>query len=66
MIRQIRKIQKENVVVKVVYDPDFDEYQVKLYTDGKLDDLATYFTSDLADAKGTADHMLSFKLANKE
>ena len=57
-LRKIQTFEKtvNDVAHKVVIyrDLEWDEFQCRLYEDGKLLDGATYFTNDKADAIGTA------------
>lgn len=39
---------------RVVYDDDYDEYRVCVWANGKRLSVADYYTSDRADAIGTA------------
>lgn len=44
-------------VVKVFYNPEFEEYVCKLYRAGKHYEPADYFTPDKVDAIATAERM---------
>lgn len=39
---------------KVYHNPDFDEYEVRYYSDGEYMDASDYFTDDRQDAMDTA------------
>ena len=52
--RRVDMIENGNLLAKVFYDPDYSEYQVRLYERGILNPDSDYFTGDLSDANGTA------------
>lgn len=45
-------------VTKIVWDEEYEEFQVKLWVDKKFQKDATYHTDDLQDAVGTAKAMI--------
>lgn len=45
-------------VIKIVWDEEYEEFQVKLWVDKKFQKDATYHTNDLQDAVGTAKAMI--------
>ena len=47
-------MQSKKETIKITYNAEWEEYQVELWVDGKIDDRATYFTSDWCDAEDTA------------
>jgi hypothetical protein len=54
----IRKDPKSyNRTTKIIKDPEWNEYQVKLYIDGKHQKSADYHTRDRDDAEKTAREM---------
>ena len=71
MRRKIAEHFDGRFAVKVYYDRDWQEYQVRLYVDGKLYEPATYHTDDKQDALDSAPTMLAQfktypKFQNKE
>ena len=46
-----------DVVVKVHYNPEFQEFRARPYVNGKAVESGDYFTNDAQDAKNTADSM---------
>lgn len=45
-------------VTKILWDQEYEEFQVKLWVDKKFQKEATYHTDDLEDAVGTAKAMV--------
>lgn len=50
--------QDTGKTAKVYRNPAFNEYQVKLFIDGKYYEPADYFTDDKEDSLDTARHMV--------
>lgn len=57
-MRHIHTSTNNDKTAKVVYDNEYDEYQVHLYEHGQRNADATYFTDDKEDAIGTSEHMV--------
>lgn len=45
--------------VKVYYDRDWEQYEVRFYVDGVWLDGSTYYTDDKVDAINTARHVMT-------
>lgn len=49
------------VVAKIMFDEEYQEFQVKVWIDRIFQKDATYFTDDIEDAVATAKTMVSVK-----
>lgn len=59
-MKKVHEVKNEagNVVVKVHYNAEFQEYRCRPYIQGKAREEGDYFTSDLQDAKATASSLV--------
>ena len=57
--RIVKKFVVGNQEVRVYRDSEWDEFVVRVATDGKLEEGEGYFTTDKEDAIATAKHIAS-------
>ena len=59
-MRKCKQLQLQGYTIKVMFDNEYQEYQVKCYEDNVwLGEATTYFTDDKDDAYETAENMLN-------
>ena len=55
--RRVATFNRPSIKTKVFWNSDIEEFQVRLYVGGKLDEESDYFTTDKQDAIDTAEIM---------
>ncbi len=58
-MRKVHSYEFNNVKAVVYRDAEWEEFRVRLYEDGKLNEAADYFTDDKEDARDTAFAMVN-------